>query len=80
MSELAPILMMIINITFGFVIGYLAGAKIDKTNELEAELTGWKTEAANRKWIYEKAKAENERLQNQLDKWDEMVEEHSPRR
>ena len=38
----------------------------DKVAQLEVELDGWKTEAANRRFIYEKAKAENERLVNYL--------------
>ena len=38
MNELAPLLMMLINVTFGFVIGYIQGAKFDKTKELEAKI------------------------------------------
>ena len=44
MNELAPLLMMLINVTFGFVLGYIQGAKFDKTKELETEVKYWKGE------------------------------------
>ena len=48
----------------------------DYAAQLEAELVGWKTEAENRKFIYEKAKAENERLREYI--IEEVGIEHVP--